>query len=161
MLIIKDQPRIPIFTKNNPLSDEAVSGIGPEIRPISSSAGRNHESEEVVHAIWNCHVHVLPTLSLTSTRHGMVPFYYSDILRSVIMRTKVLMLHLLEGHAPGAGISDLYDDFQDQCTALLSADTLSHLQIQPFMPDLLQLWRFQDIREVNENKPAIHLIAEK
>ncbi len=91
----------------------------------------------------------------------MVPFYYSDILRSVIMRTKVLILHLLEGHIPGAEISDLYDDFQDQCTALLSEDTLSHLQIQPFMPGLLLLWQFEDIRELNENKPAMHLIADK
>ncbi len=73
----------------------------------------------------------------------------------------MLMLHLLEGHAPGARISDLYDDFQDQCTALLSEDTLSTLQIQPFMPGLLQLWRFKDIIELNDNKPAIHLIAEK
>jgi hypothetical protein len=71
------------------------------------------------------------------------------------------MLHLLEGHVPGAGISDLYDDFQDQCTALLSEDTLSHLQIQPFMPGLLLLWQFEDIRELNENKPAMHLIADK
>ncbi len=77
------------------------------------------------------------------------------------MRTKVLMLHILEGRSPGAGISDLYDDFQDQCTALLSKDTLSHLQIQPFMPDLLRLWRFKDITELNENKQAIHLIADK
>jgi hypothetical protein len=47
----KDQLRIPIFTKTNPPSDEAVSGIGPEIRPISTSTGRNHESEEVVYVI--------------------------------------------------------------------------------------------------------------
>ncbi len=71
------------------------------------------------------------------------------------------MLHILEGHAPGAGISDLYDDFQDQCTALLSEDTLSHLQIQTFLPDLLVLWGFEDIIELNENKPAMRLIAEK
>jgi hypothetical protein len=106
-------------------------------------------------------MHILLTLSLTSTRHGMAAFYYSDILRSVIMRTKVLMLHLLEGHVPGARISDLYDDFQDQCTALLSEDKLSHLQIQPFMPGLLKLWRFEDIKKLSENKPAIHLLAEK
>jgi hypothetical protein len=48
---LKDQPRIPIFTKTIPPSDEAVSGIGPEIRPISTSTGRNHESEEVIHII--------------------------------------------------------------------------------------------------------------
>ena len=71
------------------------------------------------------------------------------------------MLHLLEGHVPGVEISDLYDDFQDECTALLSKDILSHLQIQPFMPGLLLLWRFKDIRELNENKPALQLIADK
>jgi hypothetical protein len=52
MLIIKtNQSLIPIFTKTNPHSDEAVSGIGPEIRPISTFAGRKHESEEVFHVI--------------------------------------------------------------------------------------------------------------
>ena len=44
--------------------------------------------------------------------YDIVPFYSSDILRSVIMRTKVLMLHLLEGTNPGVGVSDLYDIFQ-------------------------------------------------
>jgi hypothetical protein len=38
--------------------------------------------------------------------------YSSDILRSVIMRTKVLMLNLLEGCDPGVVITDMYDLFQ-------------------------------------------------
>jgi hypothetical protein len=54
-------------------------------------------------------------LSLTYTRHIMAlprSFYSSDILRSVIMRTKVLMLHLLEGTQAGVRVSDMYDIFQ-------------------------------------------------
>jgi hypothetical protein len=38
--------------------------------------------------------------------------YSSDILRAVIMRTKVLLLHLLEGTDFGVRISDVYDIFQ-------------------------------------------------
>ncbi len=44
--------------------------------------------------------------------YDIVPFYSSDILRSVIMRTKVLLLHLLEGTQPGIRVSDMYDIFQ-------------------------------------------------
>jgi hypothetical protein len=42
---------------------------------------------------------------------GIVPFYSSDILRAVIMRTKVLLLHILNGTDFGVRVSDLYDIF--------------------------------------------------
>jgi hypothetical protein len=50
--------------------------------------------------------------NLYPTYYGIVPFDSSDILRSVITRTKVLLLHLLDGTDPGAAVSDLYDNFQ-------------------------------------------------
>ncbi len=43
---------------------------------------------------------------------GIVPFYSSDILRAVIMRTKVLLLHLLNGTDFGVLVADVYDIFQ-------------------------------------------------
>ncbi len=106
--------------------------------------------------------------SLTSTLHChcTVLTARSDILRAVIMRTKILLLHLLElrddpNVQVGAQASDLYDDFQDQCAdLLLSGDSLSYSQIQRFMPHLLTLWKFEDLLTLNTNTVTTHMLAE-
>ncbi len=120
-----DSWRIRNFTNTNTPSDEAVSGIEAEIRPIWTPAGGSHESEEVFFMflesavpyfvvvfvfVYVC-VHVVANL-LPGAASPLSFDYSSDILRSIIMRTKVLMLNLLEGCDPGVVIADMYDLFQ-------------------------------------------------
>jgi hypothetical protein len=73
-----------------------------------------------------------------------------------------MTLRCLGRCGPTAEVSDIYDNFQDQCTDLLSADgALSYLQIQKFMPHLLELWNFQDLKDLNTNKVEIQIITDE
>ncbi len=75
----------------------------------------------------------------------------------------MLTLRCLELCSPTADVSDIYDNFQDQCTDLLSADAgaLSYLQIQKFMPHLVELWNFEDLKDLNTNKVEIQIITDE
>ncbi len=73
----------------------------------------------------------------------------------------MLVLRCLGSCNPNAAVSDLYDNFQDQCTDLLSADALSYLQIQRFMPHLLELWDFEELKDMNTNKVEIQTITDE
>jgi hypothetical protein len=71
------------------------------------------------------------------------------------------MLHIQDQWAHNAELAELYDNFQDECTELLSADDLSYVQMHKFMPILLQLWSFSEIKTLNTNKEETDTIAEK
>jgi hypothetical protein len=112
-----------------------------------------------------CHFKFLYTFivclvaNLCPTLYG--PFCCSDILKSVMTRTKALMLHIQDQWTHHAELADLYDSFQDQCTELLSEENLSYVQIHKFMPILLQLWSFSELKKLNTNKEETDMIAEE
>jgi hypothetical protein len=109
-------------------------------------------------------MHKLYALLLTSTSHivwALLLHCSSDILKSVITRTKALMLHIQDRWIQSVTVADLYDSFQDQSTELLSEDHLSYVQIQKFMPILLQLWDFSELKTLNNQKVETDIIAEK
>ncbi len=114
----------------------------------------------------SCRVSALASLTSTPHCHGTVLTARSDILRAVILRTRILLLYLLElrddpNVRVGAQASDLYDDFQDHCAVLLlSGDSLSYSQIQQFMPHLLTLWKFEDLLTLNANTVTTRMLAE-